>query len=99
MLTELTRINRTDTNEFAPKPAYRNPTCVLSTHWDLEEEGKGVSKWDEEEADVCSLDLLTSAEEYPDDEYLDMSKSSSLKQTNKTYVCSFVCVFISVECN
>ncbi len=64
----------------------------------MEEKRKGVSKRDEE-ADVCFMDLLTSAEEYPDDEYLDMSKSSSLKQTNKTYVSSFVCLLISVECN
>lgn len=50
----------------------------------------GRSEWDEE--DVGSLSYLTSAEEYPDDEYLDMSKSSSLKQTNKKdksafYIC------------
>lgn len=34
---------------------------------------------------TCSLSDLTSAEEYPDDEYLDTSKSSSLgnKQTDK----------------
>lgn len=30
--------------------------------------------------DTWSLRHLTSAEEYPDEEYLDMSKSSSLKQ-------------------
>lgn len=31
--------------------------------------------------DTWSLRHLTSAEEYPDEEYLDMSKSSSLKDT------------------
>ena len=33
--------------------------------------------------DTWSLRHLTSAEEYPDDEYLDMSKSSSLKRRNR----------------
>lgn len=35
------------------------------------------------EADGTDISAqLTSAEEYPDDEYLDMSKSSSLKKKN-----------------
>lgn len=45
-----------------------------------EKKARGASEW-AEEADAFSVAYLTSAEEYPDDEYLDMSKSSSLKQT------------------
>lgn len=45
-----------------------------------------------DEEDVGALSYLTSAEEYPDDEYLDMSKSSSLKQTNKKDKL-FICVY------
>lgn len=33
---------------------------------------------------------LTSAEEYPDEEYLDMSKSSSLKQKNTGYYINII---------
>lgn len=40
-----------------------------------------------------SLRHLTSAEEYPDEEYLDMSKSSSLKYKRQGQVCCYnVCL-------
>lgn len=68
-------------------------SLLLDNNGNQRREGKGVSEWNEE-ADVCSVTHLTSAEEYPDDEYLDMSKSSSLKQNrNKAHV-SFLFVFI-----
>lgn len=49
-----------------------------------------VTKWCWETIYVCintwSLRHLTSAEEYPDEEYLDMSKSSSLKYKSAAVV-------------
>lgn len=67
----------------ASRPAYKNPDSWRPDNkrkW--REEGEGWSEL-EDEADALSATYLTSAEEYPDDEYLDMSKSSSLKPTNK----------------
>lgn len=47
-----------------------------------------VRRGQSERVSTCSLRHLTSAEEYPDDEYLDMSKSSSLKENTHTHICT-----------
>lgn len=51
------------------------------------EERRGGGGWH-----VEAVTYLTSAEEYPDDEYLDMSKSSSLKETEAQVSFLFFCV-------
>ncbi len=80
-----------DINGFASRMAYKDPTLGLLTI--VENGGKKEREW-VNETDICSIAYLTSAEEYPDDEYLDMSKSSSLKQTNKNTVSLlFVCLW------
>lgn len=57
----------------------------------MEDGGKYESKYKGWDALIfAEAQALTSAEEYPDEEYLDMSKSSSLKQKNTGYYINII---------